>query len=336
MMSPKRNFTLIAMLTLLFFCAAARSQNPVLPQPEKLGEGWLLRLDTFCLITYPPAEAQLLASQLQSDLDFTAGVFRKHIPDLPWPTPTLELFNTPEEFFAAVDGQPEHVVAVAIPARRRILVNLNLYLSQHPVERQQTLVHELTHLLLGEASTKSLPRWLDEGLAMHAAGETDFAGGWELFTARLMRRTIPLKHLETSFPSDKNLFALAYRESFSATSFYLQRQYEREGAWGAIGDLLLLRDQERLRERFWDAQFRDNLERLWLRSESGLGRWLTFLTDWSVLWLVITALFLVAYWRIRKRKKRYDAQDAIEAESGSSGPALDQWTPEDDEDDEPW
>lgn len=90
--------------------------------------------------------------------------------------------------------------------------------------------HELSHAILhskirGKIGELSVPRWLDEGLAVY--NETSDHAPDEQFERMFLLATrrdalIPLKKLEQRFPDDSDQAALAYGESYSAVKFMIE------------------------------------------------------------------------------------------------------------------
>jgi Peptidase MA superfamily len=103
-------------------------------------------------------------------------------------------------------AQPEFgVVMIAIPNDETTLINL-----------RRDVPHELTHLLVFVATTpnyRSVPRWLDEGLASLNEAEPNPAQAVALQNAFDANQLIPIESLCGAFPGDAASALIAYAES---------------------------------------------------------------------------------------------------------------------------
>ncbi len=78
---------------------------------------------------------------------------------------------------------------------------------------RRVLFHEYTHAMI-HSITQKCPQWINEGLADY------FSGGY----AETVGQVIPLRSLEGSFLGfDRKIVGIAYRESYSAVSFLVER-----------------------------------------------------------------------------------------------------------------
>lgn len=238
---------------------------------------------------------------------------------------------------------PEHVVAVARPQLREILVVRPLWTTTHPAERHKILVHEATHMVLGNLAPERLPRWLDEGMAMITAQERNFRYGWRVAVAGALGGLLPLAELQHDYRFNGPTQELAYAESLAVTRFYLNMAlHDQPNPGGDPGPLArALADPERGRivlRRLWDAQYIQALDRGWRQTETGLWSWVAMLTGGSVLWFFTSMLFLLAWWRkqrfARQKRERFEYEEAMDAELGT-GPTPWDYGAGEDYDDEP-
>ncbi len=78
---------------------------------------------------------------------------------------------------------------------------------------RRVLFHEYTHAMI-HSITRECPQWINEGLADY------FSGGY----TETVGQVIPLRSLEGSFLGfDRKIVGIAYRESYSAVSFLVER-----------------------------------------------------------------------------------------------------------------
>ena len=89
---------------------------------------------------------------------------------------------------------------------------------------EQTLAHELSHLLIATIAGRNCPRWLDEGLAQWLAGQK--AGLQEIAEAEMPTSRAALKALELKFTADsasKAELRQAYRVSLALADRLISR-----------------------------------------------------------------------------------------------------------------
>jgi len=146
-----------------------------------------------------------------------------------------------------------------------------LILGSHP-DVKGTIAHELSHIVVGLATDNpyvSLPRWLDEGLAMYAEGELPAANRRALENAIRRDQLISVRSLSgyTSDPGQVNLF---YGEAYSLVQYLLQTYGKAK-----MGELLnVFREgtaQEQALQRVYGFGV-DELDGLWRESLGLLPR----------------------------------------------------------------
>jgi hypothetical protein len=238
-------------------------------------------------------------------------------------------FGNSLEFYRYLESQPMGVVAVARPEDHEIVIDRPAWLAAGPVEQQRTLVHEMVHLTLDQRVRGPLPRWIEEGIAMLAAGQGGYAEGWRVMVAATLGNLLPLERLERQVATGDSLQELAYAESLAVTRYYLGRAYAEPSHGGRdpaplIQDLADPRTGPRLLARLWDPFFRDSLEYQWRRSQKTLWTWIAVLTGGSFLWFILSMFFLLTYWRkrrlVRLARERFDQDDRRDAELGLATP----------------
>jgi len=95
---------------------------------------------------------------------------------------------------------------------------------------KRALVHELTHLVVHQATFSSygqLPTWLDEGLAMHNEGELEPHFHARLEEAILEDELISVRSLCSPFSAEPDEARLSYAQSYSLVE-YLLDNYGRD------------------------------------------------------------------------------------------------------------
>jgi hypothetical protein len=238
-----------------------------------------------------------------------------------------------KEFLEALGGSfPDWGVAAAQPRDRRIILKAPAIVSdQQPYA--QVVGHEYAHvyLHLRAGPRARIPRWLDEGFAMHAAFEWDMGRSLRLARAALSGRLLRLSELQgvNRFGGEKA--ALAYTQAFAAYQ-YLEREYGREGVLELV---LALGRGQRL-----DAAFREVLGTDYAAFQVALEKdirkrydVLSLLTDTGFIWALLALLIILGWWlgkrRARVIERRWRLEDRISGE-----PDFNQWV--DPDDDESW
>jgi hypothetical protein len=249
----------------------------------------------------------------------------------------LVSFRTSFEFERYLQSRPTHLVAVALPERAEIVVLRSAWADYDPARQEQVLVHEMTHLILGRRVHGRLPAWLDEGLAMITAGEDSFEASWRVTVAGTLGGLLPIELLNDRVAIGGEAQELAYAQSLAMTHFYLQHALPDQPQSGRDPAPLAraLADPESgpiLLRRLWDPNFQRAFEIQWRRSYQTLWSWLAFLSGASFLWMIMSLLFLLAYWRKRRMAQimheRFERDENRDAELGTETPP---WEYEDDE-----
>ena len=212
--------------------------------------------------------------------------------------------KTQDEFLRRTSMNPEHIIAAASPGRQTIYINGEQMKTMDRNETASVLVHEYAHVYLGIKAQDTLPRWLDEGLAMHLAGEWGLSRSLRLTTAYVFGNLIPLSRLEGSFPTQEPSLGMAYLQSYSLTSFIIDKYYDGE-IESLIGSISHPSRGQRNIQRFWNPMIADSLENQWKKSFGGWFRnLLVVLVSSSFLWFGMTTLFIWAYLKKRKQAKK--------------------------------
>ncbi|MCE5228170.1 hypothetical protein LLG95_01055 [bacterium] len=233
----------------------------------------------------------------------------------------LNVISLPNEreFQRYLNARLNQVVAVARPARSEIVILRPALFAESPADQEQTLTHEITHMLIAQHVQGPLPAWLEEGLCMIVAGQEGLGYSWRMTMAGSLGGTLPLGELERSLLYGGDLQALAYAQGLSLTRFYIRTTLEQYGRRGDSPATILqmLSDPDmgprllnQLLEPIWLAGF----EARWRREHRSVWNWIAIVSGASVLWLVISFLFLLAYWRKRRmsRLKREAFEDDAE------------------------
>ena len=170
---------------------------------------------------------------------------------------------------------------------------------------EETLEHEISHILLLKVVKKRPPRWFIEGLAILQARQNLIERFETVASAQVSGGPFALDEISESFPASASGRSLAYAQSGLFVSFLLNRYGE-------------VKFKRFLHALTWSTDFNHavrkvygaplvTLEAEWTDTLSSLS-WLgTVTSDW-MLWLFLTALFLVAFVVRRSRNKRRKRQ----------------------------
>jgi hypothetical protein len=197
---------------------------------------------------------------------------------------------------------PEYAAGVAYPSLGLVLLTLRpLHPNDHH-ELGEIFAHELAHVALHDAiQGQHVPRWFDEGFAVHASGEGSLNRLQTLSTATLSNSLVPLSGLDRGFSGSDSDVSIAYAESADVLRFLLRR--EDRHRFAAMIDKL--RDGKSLDVAMETAYSTDtaSLELEWREDVAKRYSFWPVLLSGTVIWVGIIGLF-VAGWRRRKKRAR--------------------------------
>jgi hypothetical protein len=215
---------------------------------------------------------------------------------------------------------PAYAAGVAYPSLRLIVLTLQAPDTWEAPDLSEVLGHELSHLALADAiSGHEVPRWFDEGVAIHESGELYLKRWTELWNASLARRLIPLPELDRAFPSDQAQVSVAYAESADVVRFLM-----READRARFGSLIQrVRAGVAFDRALGDAYGTDvrTLEYQWREDVGRRFGLVPALTGGGLLWVLIAALSVAAWAKRRqhaKAKLAMWAREEAEAEAAMS------------------
>ncbi len=231
---------------------------------------------------------------------------------------TARIIWAEEQAFLRQTGfHPENVAAAARPREMTIWINARAWTRSTPRQQQETMTHELGHLLLENLpGGRDLPLWANEGIVMHLAGQWTTEEHLRLLTAHTFGQLPRLADLEEGFPRDGPSQSLAYRMSYAAISVVAQNYGDEPGE---VRRLVQRLDDPvlgpRLAEEFWDEFRREGWQRA---TERSLGARFTtaviVMTGTSAIFLMIAVLVIVAFLSVKKRRtERAAAMEEEEA-----------------------
>lgn len=248
-----------------------------------------------------------IARQCQTILD---TIFPEMLYDfqVKWSGEVRVLIAPDRDAFVQISkGQlPDWTHAFAVPRDRLIVLKSPRWdRSREPFKT--TLVHELMHLLLFEVvGNRSLPRWLDEGLALFYSRDSR----WDTFTALskavMTGSLIPLQQIDDVLNYRRSKAELAYQQSYSAVK-YLLTTYDIEA-------LRILLNGIR-KGQSWDQSFIlatgstvVQFEREWQQYAEQTHKWLWLSELETYIWIFILILAFLAVPLVRLRNRRRVAE----------------------------
>lgn len=149
--------------------------------------------------------------------------------------PQVFVYPDSEELRSAVLFTQEWTGALAFTDYNIILIPV---WSGNLEWAKRTLAHEITHLLVEEATFGpfgDIPTWLNEGLTQYAEGEMEEYLRQALDDAIKENNLLSVRSLGSSFPTDRDRAMLAYAQSSSLVS-YLVDTY----GWDKVRKLLAI------------------------------------------------------------------------------------------------
>ena len=140
----------------------------------------------------------------------------------------IYIYANTDDLKEAILYEPAWIGGRAFPDQNIVILGI----SQDDLEwGRDTIVHELTHVLVGHLTFSCLgdvPTWLDEGLAMYSEGELDLASQRQLDDAVRENTLLTLRSLSAGFSEDPQKAYLSYDQSYSVTKFMIESYGQEE------------------------------------------------------------------------------------------------------------
>jgi hypothetical protein len=244
-----------------------------------------------------------IAQNIKTDLEFSYQKISSFLDDTLTHRVSVYVVDSDEEFRSLVgEGFPDWGIGCAIPSQNLIILKSPLHFDYHrPLS--ELVTHELAHIFLGNlAKGVALPRWLDEGFAMHQSQEwqmgQDIAVARALLTGSLLR----LSQIESVNAFRESKAQLAYTESFLAVS-YLATEYGEDAirelidylATGTSIDLAFLKT---IGSNYLTFQLEFDK---YIKSKYN---WISFFGDTYFLWVGLAFLIIFLYLAKKRHTKK--------------------------------
>ena len=281
--------------------AAAR-----LPPPpadfERIDDGWLT-------IEFPASVRDRVAP-LTADAD----AFRSRLAvDLGQPVLAhvlMRIARDPEQMSAlAPVGAPPfgYASAMAYPSVGLALLSMKAPHTWEATELVTLSRHELMHLALTDAiGGHNVPRWFDEGLAIHESGEQWSERLGTLWQATLGKTLLSFADLNRGFANESSKVSVAYAESADVVRF-LMRDDDRARFGSLVQRLRAGTSFDRAVSDAYDTDLR-KLEYEWRTEVSHRFGVVPLLTGGGALWGLIVVLAGAAWVKRRRRARAKLAQ----------------------------
>lgn len=229
--------------------------------------------------------------------------------------------RSPEEMAAlAPEGAPPpgYAVGVAYPALNLVLLTLSAPDTWERPDLERVFVHELAHVATHRATAgRGVPRWLDEGIAIHVAGERSLERVQVLWEGTVGGRLIALDDLSESFPARSTHVSLAYAESADFVAWILRRSPDGPDKLRAmLGRISRGQSFEEAVRQTWSAGI-GQLELEWRGALSERYGMLPLLLGSGLAWGLVGILVVLAWARRRRDSRvtleRWEREEALVA-----------------------
>jgi len=196
---------------------------------------------------------------------------------------------------------PDYATGVAYSHWGVILLTMSAPETWQPPDLEVVLVHELSHVALHRAVLgNSVPRWFNEGVAIHQSEVRLLPRMESLLRAAAQRSMLRLSELDDRFPNRPHEVNVAYAQSADVVGF-LRRTDNDERRFHRM--IQSLREGETFDTALASAYgwTRIGLERQWRESLRTRYRILPALFAGSTIWVAAAILVVFAY----RRRRRY-------------------------------
>jgi hypothetical protein len=267
---------------------------------------------------YPPATRERI-QPLIADADRARAELRERLGQSVLTRVQVYIARTPGEMSTlAPEGAPypKYASGVAYSQIGLVLLTLTPEHASSLHDLGEIFRHELAHVALYDAveAQHRVPRWFNEGFAVHASGESSLSRLQTLWTATLAGNLIPLSQLERGFPADPVRASVAYAEAADLVRFLLKR--EDSERFRAL--VKRLRDGQSFDRALSNAYGLDHvaLEYEWREEVAKrYSFWPVFFSG-TLVWMGVLGLFVIG-WRRRKRRSkqtldRWSREEAME------------------------
>jgi hypothetical protein len=260
--------------------------------------GWLQ-------LSYPPGTQERVdpvirdAETIKADLEATLGQpVLSHVE--------VRIARTAQDMAALAPAEappPPYATGVAYSSLHLVLITLSAPgPASDGTDVEEVFRHEMAHVALEDATLgHHVPRWFNEGFAIHASGENPFMRWKTLQDATLSKKILALNEIDQGFPNDNYEVSIAYAESADFVRFLVRHSDEKR--------FVSLIDRVRSGASFDRAMgdaYSTNLRKLEFEWREDLNKRFTLtpvLLGGSLLWVALAGVMVMAYVKKRRRAK---------------------------------
>lgn len=322
-------FCAVALATLaLLTSATLAAQDEAPPDVQRIAEaalpeppaGFTTRTVGTVTFEHHALAASTLASLIDGADASWARVCRELGADAATPL-RVRVGRSPEEMAAlAPEGAPPppYAVGVAYPALGVVLLTLSAPDTWERPDLAAVFTHELAHVATHRATGgRGVPRWLDEGIAIHVAGERSLERVQVLWEGTVGGRLIALDDLSESFPARPTQVSLAYAESADFVAWILRRSPDGPDKLRAmLGRISRGQSFEEAVRQTWSLGI-GQLELEWRSALSERYGMLPLLLGSGLAWAIVGVLVVLAWVRRRRDSRvtleRWEREEALAA-----------------------
>ncbi len=237
----------------------------------------------------------------------------------------VRIARTPTEMAALSPPDmppPRYAAAVAYARIRLVVLAMEAPQSIGLPDLGQSFRHQLAHVALYDATAgRAVPRWFNEGYAIHASGEGSLLRARTLWGATMSKRLLPLSDIERRLAGDGDQTAIAYAESADFLRFLLRRQdrgrFRRMVGRVASGQPF----EDALRDTY--SSNLQTLEYEWHQQLIQRYGYVPLVVGGGMLWLLVFVVVGVGWYRRRQRHKatlqRWAQAQTIAEDRASTG-----------------
>jgi hypothetical protein len=270
-----------------------------LPDPP---EGFAQHRAGFIEFAYPPETRERIQPLIEQASAIRAELVNRFGRDV-LSAVHVHIARTPGEMATlAPVGAPYPSYASGVAYSQIGLVLLTIFPEQPNTDHDllEVFRHELAHVALYDAlGGQHVPRWLNEGFAIHLSGESSLQRVQVLWPAVLAGNVLPFAQLDSGFASGAGQVSLAYAEAADVVRYLLRTRDANRF------NLML----NRLREGVsLDAALTESygvgltgLEYEWREDASRRYSFWPVLLSGSMIWVGVLGLFVLA-WRSHKKR----------------------------------
>lgn len=134
---------------------------------------------------------------------------------------SLYIYANTTHMQEAILYEPGWTGGVAFPENNITIIGIS---PEYLEWGKRTIVHELTHLIVGQMTFscgRSVPTWLDEGIAVYAEGGLDDWSAAAFQSAIAANTLLPVRAISSGFSEHPDVADLSYSQSYSLVNYLI-------------------------------------------------------------------------------------------------------------------